>query len=63
MNDNGFKKCKKRECNNIVLKGKYCERCKRIRSEQIKEFMKDIGCIAGSIGSIALAVVLKRKPK
>lgn len=63
MNNAELEKCKNKGCNNPVLDGKYCEHCKLVRKEKRGNFVKVVGSAAVSIGSIALAVILKKKPK
>ncbi|MCB2361603.1 hypothetical protein [Clostridium estertheticum] len=63
MNDDKSKKCKKKECNNPVLDGKYCRSCKQIRKEKRDNFMKVVVGTAVGVCSIALEVIHKKKPK
>jgi hypothetical protein len=63
MDNAELTKCKNRGCNNPVLVGKYCEHCKQIRKEKRENFLKVAGTSAMSIGSIVLAVIIKKKPK
>lgn len=63
MNNAELKKCKNKGCNNPVLDGKYCEHCNQVTKEKRRNFVKVVALAAVNVGSIALAVIRKKRPR
>lgn len=52
------KRCKSKECNNLVIVGKYCEYCTKKRKEKQNMFVKAI-CGIGAVFIAAAMTVYK----
>jgi len=60
MSDSILIKCKRNECNNPVIDGKYCEYCKKNRKEKRDNFIKYAGGVALSVGALVATVIFKK---
>ena len=56
--------CKSKKCNNPVLKGKYCENCKKKRKEKKDKVLAGAGGVAIlGAGPAIIKGVIKQGPK
>lgn len=55
-------KCKTKNCDNNVIKGKYCQYCTQTRKDKRKKTIKAIEQV-GKVAVLAAPVVIKKAPK